>query len=288
MDLTIRPLSSAADLAACVDVQEAVWGRGFSEKVPAALLRVSLRVGAVLEGAFDEDGRLLGHVFGLTGLREGQPIHWSDMLAVRPEARDRGVGWALKLRQRAVLLERGVRVAEWTFDPLESRNAHLNFARLGGVAGEYIRDFYGGSDSPLHTGLATDRLIVTWRLDSSRVARRLAGDASIVESSHAERSASTAAAGRFDAPLINPVRVEGQHPSCDDARLDLGGDRVLLAIPQDIQAIKASAPDLAARWRAVTRAALEHYLGRGRVVTDFVRSDAWNAYVLAVGEAEEG
>jgi predicted GNAT superfamily acetyltransferase len=276
-DFILRSLTSAADLAACVDVQEAVWGRGFSERVGAALLRVSLRVGAVLEGAFDVSGQLLGHVWGLTGMRAGQAIHWSDMMAVRPEARDRGIGEALKRRQREVLLSRGVRLAEWTFDPLESRNAHINFARCGVVAGEYIRDFYGGSDSPLHTGLATDRLIVTWRLDSERVARRVAG------SEHPPSPARLR-----DVAVINPVRTEAGHLLCDEARLHLPLRPLLLAVPASIQRLKEERPEIARQWRASTRAALEHYIARGYTVTEFVRgmnaagAPAWGAYLLEV------
>ncbi|MGH7445205.1 MAG: GNAT family N-acetyltransferase, partial [Longimicrobiales bacterium] len=147
--MTIRPLVTAADLRACVALQEATWGQGFAERVPYAVLWFSRRIGGVLLGAFDGD-TLLGFVFGMTGWRESRPLHWSDMLAVRADARDRGIGMQLKRAQRALLIERGVQEANWTFDPLESRNAHLNFARLGVIAREYIRDVYGDSDSPLH------------------------------------------------------------------------------------------------------------------------------------------
>jgi predicted GNAT superfamily acetyltransferase len=268
----IRDLTTAADLDACVALQEAVWGAGFSERVPAALLRVSLRVGAVLGGAFDADGRLIGHVFGLTGVRGGQIIHWSDMLAVHPDARDRGIGEALKRYQRDTLLARGVKTAEWTFDPLEARNAHLNFARFGTVACEYIRDFYASSDSPMHSGIPTDRLIVTWELDSAHVAGRLEG---------------RAPAPRLDrALLLNEVRQNHGLARSASPRLDAGAPQLLLAVPSDIQSIKLAAPEAAIEWRAFTRAAFEHYLGRGYCVTDFLRGNDYGTYLLENAAAD--
>jgi predicted GNAT superfamily acetyltransferase len=102
---------------------------------------------------------------GFAGWVGGRPIHWSDMLAVLPEARDLGLGRRLKEFQRDTLLERGVRDVYWTFDPLESRNAHLNFGHLGVTCREYVRDCYGQSASHLHAGLATDRFVVHWALD---------------------------------------------------------------------------------------------------------------------------
>jgi predicted GNAT superfamily acetyltransferase len=268
-DFTIRDLRSAGDLAACVALQEEVWGYGFSERVPAALLRVAVRVGAVLAGAFDGSGRLLGHVFGLTGVRDGQVIHWSDMLAVHPAARDRGIGEALKRYQRDTLLARGVTRAEWTFDPLESRNAHLNFARFGGIAREYIRDFYATSDSPLHSGLATDRLIVTWEMDSRRVQQRLDGAATLPSPESIT-----------GALLVNPVREEGRFVTCDEPRLNVTSPRALIAVPPNIQTIKSESAGLAIHWREMTRAAFEHYLERGYYVMEFVRGDRYGAYLL--------
>ncbi|TVP76623.1 MAG: GNAT family N-acetyltransferase, partial [Gemmatimonadales bacterium] len=155
-DFHIRPLAGRAEMEACVVLQEAVWGAGFRERVPAAILGVARRLGGVVTGAFRGD-ELVGFVFGLTGIREGRPVHWSDMLAVRAEARGRGLGIALKEAQRDELLSRGVRVMEWTFDPLVARNAHLNLNRLGAAGVEYVVDAYGDSDSPLHRGIGTDR-----------------------------------------------------------------------------------------------------------------------------------
>lgn len=269
-DLEIRPLERPAEFEAAVALQEEVWGDGFSERVPVAILRTAQRLGGVVSGAFDPTGRLIGFVFGVTGWRDGSPVHWSDMLAVRREARNRGIGEALKRHQREVLLTRGVKLVEWTFDPLESRNAWLNFRRLGALSRQYVRDYYGASDSPLHRGLGTDRLVVTWHLDAERVARRTAG----VDPAVTPETLSAL-------PVVNQPRPEAGGLSCDDARLDLDASTVLVAIPSDIQRLKDAAPALAARWRAVTRAAFEAYLP-GRAVMDVVRAGGWSLLVLSM------
>lgn len=144
--LSIRPLETPDELRACLALQDATWGPAFSERVPYAVLWFTRRIGGVLIGAFDAHG-LAGFVFGVTGWRDGRPVHWSDMLAVRKDVRDRGVGLQLKRAQRDALLAAGVRLAQWTFEPLESRNAYLNLVRLGGITRTYERDVYGESDS---------------------------------------------------------------------------------------------------------------------------------------------
>jgi predicted GNAT superfamily acetyltransferase len=271
-DHEIRDFSTEPDFEACLALQEHTWGPGFNERVPRAILRTAQRLGGVAAGAFTTAGRLDGFIFGMTGWRDAAPIHWSDMLAVRPEARDRGLGEALKRYQRDVLLGRGVVDVEWTFEPLESRNAHINFGRLGVVARQYVRDYYGGSDSPLHEGLGTDRLVVHWRLDDRRVEDRLAG-----------RSSPPTLADVRDVAVINPVRMVEGIIACDDARTDLDADRLLLAIPASVQRVRAADPVLVTRWRAVVRAGFEGYLRRGWQVADVVRGGEWSAYVLERG-----
>ena len=115
---------------------------------------------------------MAGFVFGMTGLQAGEVIHWSDMLAVRPGLQDTGLGARLKAYQRDTLLAMGITRVHWTFDPLESKNAHLNLNKLGAVAGEYVQDMYGQTDSPLHRGIGTDRFFPTWTLDSERSPRQ--------------------------------------------------------------------------------------------------------------------
>jgi len=268
-DHTIRQLSSDADFRAAVQLQEETWGEGFGERVPVAILRTAQRLGGVASGAFAGDGRLDGFVFGITGWRDGVPLHWSDMLAVRPDVRDRGLGEALKRHQRDVLLGRGVVDVEWTFEPLESRNAHLNFGRLGVVSRQYVRDYYGASDSPLHAGLGTDRLVVNWRLDDRAVEDRLAG-----------RTQAPGLREVEDVPVINPAREVDGVAACDDVRTDLDASRLLLTIPADLGQVREAGEAAVARWRAVTRKGFETYLPRGWQVVDLARAGQWSAYLL--------
>ena len=224
-----------------------------------ALLWVAQRTGGVASGAFSQAGELLGFVFGITGYRAGSAVHWSDMLGVRPDQRGRGIGRALKLHQRELLLGGGIRQVQWTFEPLESRNAWLNFS-LGITAGEYIRDAYGEGDSALHRGLGTDRLVADWQLASERVEAAIAG-------AHHGPAASSAHA-------VNDVACDDAGwPRCTGLRLDLDGSLLRLRIPAEIQPLKHASPALAREWRAATRAAFEHYLGRGWRAIALLRED---------------
>lgn len=175
-DIEVRHLRTPEEFQACVALQREIWGHDFTELVPVTILRLSQKLGGVAGGAFDRDGDLLGFVFGMPGVEDGELIHWSDMLGVRDGHRDRGLGEALKRYQRETLLLLGVRRVYWTVDPLESRNAYFNFERLGAIAKEYRPDYYGDSNSPLHAGLGTDRLIVIWPIQSQRVNDVLAGE----------------------------------------------------------------------------------------------------------------
>ena len=179
-EVTIRPFANRAEMEQCVELQRATWGVDFHETVPPAIQWVAQQTGGVASGAFTADGTLVGFVFGVSGVRNGRLVHWSDMLAVHPSARGSGLGIALKLHQRELLRAQGIDVVYWTFDPLEARNAYINFRRLGVVAREYLRDVYGDTGSELHAGIGTDRLLAEWHIASSRVASRLAGEFSAV------------------------------------------------------------------------------------------------------------
>jgi chorismate synthase len=268
-DITIRPLASLEDYEACGDFQEEIWGRGFSEKVPPAILMIANRLGGLAAGAFDRKGNLRGFVFGLTGLMDGRPVHWSDMLAVRAGGRDAGLGTRLKRYQRQVLLERGVVDVRWTFDPLQGRNAHVNFSKLGITCREYVENMYGQTDSPLHRGVGTDRLVASWDLDSERVVSRL--KSALLVPSLAELA---------EAPRVLPVRKGGKFPVPGDPVLDLADRRILLAVPGDIEPIMEREMALAIRWREATRRAFVHYFSRGYEAREFLRGGFVSLYLL--------
>lgn len=275
---TIRPFSSTEDYRECVALQEATWGQGFSEAVSPAILKVGQILGGVSAGAYDESGRLVGFVFGLTGVRDGRVVHWSDMLAVRPEGRDGGLGRRLKEYQRERMLERGIDTMYWTFDPLQARNAHLNIARLGVVVREYRVDMYGDTDSPLHRGIGTDRFVALWLLDSERVRARLTGgrgDAAPEDSPGADVSAAGAPFALAAAPESG-----GKHPRPGAPDLSLGNPAIRVAIPSHVGALMDGDIDLAVEWRLATRRALDHYLSSGYEVSGFERGGRTCAYVV--------
>jgi predicted GNAT superfamily acetyltransferase len=160
--MEIREIRGREELQAVETLQQEVWQCNDLEVVPAIHMTAARAVGAILLGAFD-GAELIGFAYGFPGFEEEHRIIHSDMLAVRETYRDRGVGRALKLAQREAALARGIERITWTFDPLQTRNAFLNFEKLGVTADRYLRDFYGETSSPLHAG-GTDRLWVTWHL----------------------------------------------------------------------------------------------------------------------------
>jgi predicted GNAT superfamily acetyltransferase len=268
-DIEIRPLTTMEEYRACVELQKETWGEAFSEVVPPALLKVSQVLGGVCAGAYDADGCLTGFVFGMTGPRDGEIVHWSDMLAVREQARGSGLGARLKAHQREQLLARGVETMYWTFDPLQSRNAYVNFNKLGIVAREYEPDMYGDSSSPLHRGVGTDRLVARWLMSTERVVARLTGDPPVP--SHGGFSDAQRVLGGDD--------MEGiMHPSTPD--LGSSNNRLLVAIPADILEIMTQSMDVAVRWRTATRAVFTHYLSEGYEVRELLRAGATSDYLL--------
>ena len=237
----IRDLATHEDYAACVALQRETWGKNFNDTVPASILLVSQKLGGVAAGAFDDAGKLIGFVYGMTGLENGRIVHWSDMLAVRAEAQNAGIGRKLKEYQRKAVAKIGGDVIYWTFDPLVARNAYLNFTVFGVRAVEYVRNMYGeNTGSDLHRGIGTDRLVVAWPVrDADLRARR--------------REIASAVA--------NPA---GQ---------------VLVEVPPDIASLLQTNPAQALEWRASSRAGIESALRNG-LRLDGVRLTGGRVYYL--------
>jgi predicted GNAT superfamily acetyltransferase len=187
--IEIRSCEGFDELEACVQLQIETWGYDESDVIPRKTFLVAQSIGGQVMGAFDSEiadqpgagpaESMVGFVFSLPGLKTGKGaprayLH-SHMLAVREAYRNRGLGTQLKLEQRREALSRGIRYMEWTFDPLEIKNAFLNIHRLGAIVRSYRADFYGVSSSRLQAGLPTDRLVAEWQLDSPRVQAILEG-----------------------------------------------------------------------------------------------------------------
>lgn len=252
--MIIRHFESHEDRAKCVALQELTWGKGFTEKVPAAMLLVAQETGGIAAGAFADDGTMLGFVFGVTGIRHGRLAHWSDMLAVRPEARGARLGERLKEFQRDHCRALGVGTIYWTYDPLVARNAHLNLNRMGARVDEFVVAMYGeGTNSPLQGDMPTDRFVVSWAVDPGQGARAL------------------------DALPPELPLVVGNDAS--DGEL-LDSANVGVRVPADITALAAADLAAARRWRFATRRAFSHYLTRGYHVRGFVADARGGTYLL--------
>lgn len=171
--IAIRHCEGIPEYEECVRVEHATWGEEIA--VPSAIFVVAHHTGGQVIGAFDK-GKMIGFTLAIAGARHGKTFLHSHMTAVLPERRDQGIGRRLKLFQRQDALRRGIDLIEWTFDPLECKNAHFNLERLGAVSRTYIPNCYGITASPLHAGLPTDRLVAEWWLNSERVKSILADD----------------------------------------------------------------------------------------------------------------
>ncbi len=167
-EIIVRKCDTLDDFHRCVDLQREIWGEADLEVEPSTMFVVAAHTGGQVLGAFDSD-RMVGYTLAVVGLHDRVPYLHSHMTGVLKEYRDSGVGRMLKLFQRGEALGRGIRLIQWTFDPLELRNAHFNLNKLGAICREYQPNLYGVTTSPLHRGLATDRLLVEWHLDSARV-----------------------------------------------------------------------------------------------------------------------
>ena len=267
--IEIRPFKSIDEFQQCVEFQAHTWGGHFTERVPIAILKVSQRLGGIASGAYDTKGQLVGFIFGMTGVQNGEVVHWSDMLAVKPELRNSGLGVRLKDYQRKALLAKGIRKMHWTFDPLESKNAYLNLNKLGATSKEYIRDIYGQTDSPLHSGIGTDRLVTTWILDSPRTIERIQSEAPNSEAAQKVRHLSVFEVEKKHG-LVRPMQPN----------LNLAVPAVSIPIPLSIQSLKKASLELAVEWRVAVRDSLTTYITEGYEVTDLLRREDYSEYLL--------
>jgi predicted GNAT superfamily acetyltransferase len=171
----IRPLTDREDLKSAVRLQRQIWGFEDVDLIPLRLFVVASKIGGQVYGAFD-GAQLIGFSMAIPGLKPGGKTYLhSHMLGVLPEYRNAHVGRSLKLAQRDDALARGIDLIEWTFDPLEIKNAFFNMERLGAIVRRYVPNQYGTTSSPLHGGLPTDRCIAEWWISSPRVKTILAG-----------------------------------------------------------------------------------------------------------------
>jgi predicted GNAT superfamily acetyltransferase len=282
--IVIRDLKGFHDLKQVEAVEREVWELSDLDTTPLTLAIATQQAGNLWLGAFEGDA-LVGFAFGFLGLEDGRPNLHSHMLAVRAAYRNSDLGYKLKLAQRERVLAMrisGSRISEitWTFDPLQSKNAHLNFAKLGVVSQAYKIDFYGpATSSSLHRN-STDRLWVKWPLTSRRVQNRLQGKDHRSEMLDALRTLQ---------PLIQ-FNAQGR-PQRTDLSAALLRQRIAIEIPSDIGSIEQKDPALARDWRLETRWAFTEALQSGFFVAEFCRTvrgqQGPGVYLLEKGTPEE-
>ncbi len=260
--LTIAEVQGPARLAELEELQARAWGMDEREIVPGALMGVIASGGGILLAAYDRDhgDRPAGFVLGLLARRDGRLYHASHMLATDPDYQGRGIGAALKLRQRAAALAQGLDLMTWTFDPLIARNAHLNLHKLGALSRTYHEDYYGPMDDRFNGGLPTDRLLVEWRL----------------------REPAPPPPVPVPAP---PTLILIDEEGAPSLRLDHppAGAPLSVQVPADITRIKERDPAAALAWRLAMRRALSWAFAHGYAARDF----AGGAYLLLPDETPE-
>lgn len=275
--ITFKRLTRADELRELEKLQKEVWGMPDIEVVPTHMLVGIIMAGGVVIGALDEGGGIVGFVLSFPGVRDGKLIHHSHMLGVKPELRNSGIGYQLKLMQREAAIEQGIDLIEWTFDPLQGPNAKLNFAKLGVISRTYLRDVYGEMSDAINVGHPSDRLLVEWWVMSPRVVKRISGEP-----------------GPPPASALFPNRAELAIELVEGrpvVRRTFTKKVVVLPIPGDITKLKREDPELALEWRMATREAFETLLSSGYIVADFSselhEGGRRNAYILVKAQLDE-
>ncbi|HNK64396.1 MAG TPA: GNAT family N-acetyltransferase [Anaerolineales bacterium] len=284
-NFTIRLLDTPEDMRLVEELQRQVWPGSETDVVPLHVLITAVHNGGVLLGAFQEE-KIIGFVWGFPGLEETpdgpRAKHCSHMMGIHPDHRDGGIGFALKRAQWQMVRHQGLDHITWTYDPLLSRNAHLNIAKLGAVCTTYKRSEYGEMRDGINAGLPSDRFQVDWWLNSQRVQRRLGKRARPTLNL---RSVTQSGLRNFYA--LPPSTDNLPHPPEHVPPFE---DRLLLAeIPSDFMDLKNRDFALARDWRFFTRELFETAFASNFIITDFVYDNTGtnprSMYILTHGES---
>lgn len=262
MDYRIERRSDLAACDAAVRLQRETWGDAVT--VPANMLFATVHVGAFLALAI-AGGDAVGFVYSFYGVKDWRFVHHSHMLAVLPAFRDTDIARDLKAAQRDYCLEHGLELVTWTMDPLQSRNARFNLAKLGAYASEYHENFYGEMPDKLNAGIPSDRFVIEWPIATDRVGLRLRAEDRIASLADAER----------EVPYL--LRISGDRP---DAEGKLEGSHLLVANPWDIEAIKKRDVSLALEWRGAHRRTLGAALKAGYAAVEYLVDQTRGSYLL--------
>jgi predicted GNAT superfamily acetyltransferase len=282
--VTIRILDDIEEMNQVEQLQRIVWPGSETDVVPAHLLITLAHNGGLVLGAYEGE-ELVGLLFGFAGLYHTpdgpRPKHCSHQMGVHPAARDAGIGFALKRAQWQMVRQQGLDRITWTYDPLLSRNGHLNIGRLGAVCNTYLREVYGEMRDGLNAGLASDRFQVDWWVNTRRVEGCLG--------KHPHPPLTLADVESAGVQNLYDLRVNGDRLKPSGRLAEPVGTLVTVEIPSDFLQLKAADFELAREWRMFTREAFETCFRAGYLVTDFVY-DTFSGrprsfYLLTHGEA---
>ncbi len=287
----LKVIDSPAEMAAVEDLEKKVWP-GINS-IPSHVLLAVAHNGGVLIGAYDGE-EIVGYVFGFLGFyqsEKGTEIkHCSHLLAIHPDYQNLGLGYKLKRAQWQLVRQQGLDLITWTYDPLESRNASLNIAKLGAVCNTYLRDEYGEMTDELNEGISSDRFLANWWVNSNRVAQRLG--------KKTRKRLDLAHFLAADAEIINDTKLnQAGLPVPDKDQMDILEDPqtrppiTLFEVPADYQGMKAADMGLAIEWRMYSRTIFELFFHHGYLVTDMVYlpgSNPRSYYVLSQGDTTLG
>lgn len=258
--VTISPFRSLADYKSCEEIQREVWHFEDIDIVPTSMLVAADHYGGISLGAYNNLGEMVGFVCSILGMENGELLQHSHMLAVRVAYRNFDVGFKLKLGQRKEALKRKVRLATWTFDPMQPINAYFNLAKLGVCTNFYEENFYGESTSVLHRGLPTDRLVTVWYLDSASVVERL-------ESGPPRRDLRKLL--KQYAAVNHLEEVAPGMTRSAPVKLNCTADQLLFEIPYNLPEIKSRNLGIALEWQGKMRQVFRNYFKKGYSATDF-------------------
>ncbi len=288
---TIRTLTSQEEMERVEELQRIIWPGSEVDIVPVHLIKTIARNGGIVLGALDGE-ELRGYVFGFLGAKEfgdRHPAseslkHCSHQLGVHPDYRNRGIGYRLKLAQRKAVIEQGIHLVTWTYDPLLSLNGYFNVRRLGVVCNRYIRDAYGSMRDGLNIGLPSDRFDIDWYVNSPRVTDR------VEKGIHPPGLSDYLHGG---AVVLNPstIREDGVITPPEQF-IAPQSSLVLVEIPSDFMHLKEVDFALARSWRVHTREVFEAAFEADYLISDFLfikeGGESRSYYLLARSEVVEG
>ncbi len=273
VDIVVRDIDGQAEMRFVEELQKEVWGLPDLDVVPLTQLVAAKASGGVVIGAFDRD-ILVGFAYGFAGYEEGHVTHHSHMLAVMPSFRSFNIGYLLKVAQRKKVIEQGIERMTWTFDPLQSLNAYFNFNKLGVVSDRYFVNFYGEDEASFLHRNGTDRLWVTWLLNSCHVHERLDG-----------------AVAAFEPGNVNHLVEVGKDYAPRRRAFDEGSsdELAVIEIPADINGLAREKSEIASQWREATRSAFTKAIALGYLIKGFHRGNRGDQivgrYLLQRGES---